>query len=116
VAEGDTGVGDEQAKACRACKNFGAAISAVPGKLGNVYPDLCFDASCNAKKVAARIKLEKDKATPAEGSSKDVIRQVGIDSQVIRQGRCQSRMPRSRTRNGSRTTGWKSGARRCVGS
>lgn len=70
LAEGDTGVGDEQAKACRACKNFGAAISAVPGKLGNVYPDLCFDASCNAKKVAARIKLEKDKATPAEGSAK----------------------------------------------
>ena len=33
------GVGEEQAKACRACKNFGAAISAVPGKLGNVYPD-----------------------------------------------------------------------------
>ena len=55
VAEGDTGVGEEQAKACRACKNFGAAISAVPGKLGTVYPDLCFDATCNAKKVAARI-------------------------------------------------------------
>ena len=72
LEEGDTGVGDEKAKACRACKNFGAAISAVPGKLGNVYPDLCFDASCNAKKVAARIKLEKDKATPAEGSAKTV--------------------------------------------
>jgi ParB family chromosome partitioning protein len=70
VPEGDTGVGEEQAKACRACKNFGAAISAVPGKLGNVFPDLCFDASCNAKKVAARIKLEKDKATPTEGVAK----------------------------------------------
>lgn len=42
----------------------------MPGKLGNVYPDLCFDASCNAKKVAARIKQEKDKATPAEGAAK----------------------------------------------
>jgi ParB family chromosome partitioning protein len=82
VAEGDTGVGEEQAKACRACKNFGAAISAVPGKLGNVYPDLCFDASCNAKKVAARIKLEKDKATPAEGSARTAIRQDGNPCQV----------------------------------
>ncbi|MBK8762388.1 MAG: PRTRC system ParB family protein [Sulfuritalea sp.] len=72
VAEGDTGVGDDQAKACRACKNFGAAISAVPGKLGNVYPDLCFDASCNAKKVAARIKAEKAKDAPAASSSKGV--------------------------------------------
>ena len=70
VAEGDTGVGDEQAKACRACKSFGAAISAVPGKLGNVYPDLCFDASCNAKKVAARIKAEKERIAPAASSSK----------------------------------------------
>ena len=71
MAEGDTGVGEEQAKACRACKNFGAAISAVPGKLGNVYPDLCFDATCNAKKVAARIKVEKEKNAPAASSSKD---------------------------------------------
>jgi ParB family chromosome partitioning protein len=70
VAEGDTGVGDDQAKACRACTNFGAAISAVPGKLGNVYPDLCFDASCNAKKVALRIKAEKEKTAPAASSSK----------------------------------------------
>lgn len=72
MAEGDTGVGEEQAKACRACKNFGAAISAVPGKLGNVYPDLCFDATCNAKKVAVRIKAEKEKNAPAASSSKDV--------------------------------------------
>lgn len=58
-AEGATGVGEEQAKACRACQNFGAAISAVPGKIGNVYPSLCFDAACNSKKVAERIKAEK---------------------------------------------------------
>lgn len=58
-ADGATGVGEEQAKACRACQNFGAAISAVPGKLGNVYPSLCFDAACNSKKVAERIKAEK---------------------------------------------------------
>jgi ParB family chromosome partitioning protein len=70
VADGDTGVGEEQAKACRACKNFGAAVSGVPGKLGNVYPDLCFDAACNAKKVALRIKAEKEKDKPATEPSK----------------------------------------------
>ncbi len=70
VADGDTGVGEEQAKACRACKNFGAAVSGVPGKLGNVYSDLCFDAACNAKKVALRIKVEKDQHKPATEPSK----------------------------------------------
>lgn len=59
VAEGATGVGDEQAKACRACQNFGAVVSAVPGKVGNTYRDQCFDTSCNAKKVAGRLKAEK---------------------------------------------------------
>jgi len=61
-ADGATGVGEDQAKACRACSNFGAAISGVPGKVGNVYKDLCFDAPCNSKKVAERIKAEKAEA------------------------------------------------------
>lgn len=58
-ADGATGVGEDQAKACRACQNFGAAVSAVPDKLGKVYKELCFDAACNSKKVAERIKSEK---------------------------------------------------------
>lgn len=53
VAEGASGVGAEQAEACRACGKFGAAISAVPGKVGAVYKGLCFDAACNAEKVKA---------------------------------------------------------------
>lgn len=58
IAEGDKGVGEEQASQCRGCAKFGAAISAVPGKIGNVYRDQCFDPVCNAKCVAARIKSE----------------------------------------------------------
>lgn len=65
VPEGSCGVGDEQAKQCRACANFGAAISAVPGKIGNVYRDQCFDPACNATKVAERIKAEKAEAVAA---------------------------------------------------
>lgn len=75
-ADGATGVGEDQAKACRACQQFGAAVSAVPDKLGKVYKDLCFDASCNSKKVAERIKAEKastqkpvEKSAPAEKSA-----------------------------------------------
>lgn len=77
VADGDTGVGEEQAKACRACKNFGAAVSGVPGKLGNVYPDLCFDAACNAKKVALRIKAEKEQHKPATEPAKESGKKSG---------------------------------------
>lgn len=59
VADGSCGVGEEQAKQCHGCANFGAAISAVPGKLGNVYREQCFDPACNATKIAERIKAEK---------------------------------------------------------
>lgn len=67
LAEGPTGVGEEQAKACRACANFGCAISAIPGSVGKEARDVCFDGACNAKKVAARIKAEKaaNEAAPA---------------------------------------------------
>lgn len=59
VAEGATGVGATQALACRGCKSFGAAISAVPGKVGNVYESQCFDSSCHTKKVGERLLAEK---------------------------------------------------------
>ena len=72
VAEGPKGVGEEQAQACRGCANFGAAISAVPDKLGKSYPDQCFDIECNNKKVAARIQAEQavQKAASSGNSSK----------------------------------------------
>lgn len=65
VAEGSCGVGEAQAKQCRGCANFGAAISAVPGKVGNVYRDQCFDPACNATKVAERLKAEKEASEAA---------------------------------------------------
>lgn len=64
VSDGPKGVGAEQAKQCRACANFGAAVSAMPDKLGNTYKDLCFDPACNANKVAARITAEKAAVAP----------------------------------------------------
>jgi len=65
VAEGATGVGTEQAAACRSCKSFGAAISAIPGKMGNVYESHCFDTTCHTKKVGERLLTEKAAAKSA---------------------------------------------------
>jgi ParB family transcriptional regulator, chromosome partitioning protein len=59
TADGPLGVGDEQAQACKSCANYGCAISAVPGSVGHVVAPLCFDAACNQKNVAARIKSEQ---------------------------------------------------------
>jgi len=75
VAEGATGVGAEQAAACRSCKSYGAAISAVPGKVGNVYEQQCFDTGCHTKKVGEHLLAEKKAAekpvtTPATGGAK----------------------------------------------
>jgi len=69
VVEGPTGVGEEQAKACRACGNYGCAISAIPGSVGKVARDVCFDGACNSKKVAARIKAEKAANEPAKAQA-----------------------------------------------
>lgn len=60
VAVGELGVGEDQAKACRGCEKFGAAVSNVPGKIGNVYREQCFDPVCNSNKVAERIKAEQE--------------------------------------------------------
>lgn len=65
VVEGTKGVGEEQGKACRGCANFGAAISAVPGKEGNVYEDQCFDTGCNTRMVAKQLKASAAAATAA---------------------------------------------------
>ena len=85
--EGATGVSEDQAKACRACQKFGAAISAVPGKVGNVYKDLCFDASCNSSKVAERIKAEKAAAealkktpSPSKADGKAPVKAVSAST------------------------------------
>jgi PRTRC genetic system ParB family protein len=68
-ADGAKGVGAEQATACRVCKSFGAVVSAVPDRLGQVYTNMCMDVPCNTKMVAARINAEKAAAGPAEAPS-----------------------------------------------
>ncbi|TDF62883.1 PRTRC system ParB family protein [Cupriavidus sp. L7L] len=64
--DGQTGVGEEQAKACHACENFGAAVSGLPDSLGKVYSGQCFDTVCNQRKVAERLKAERDAKAAAQ--------------------------------------------------
>lgn len=65
VVEGARGVGDQQASACKGCANFGAAISAVPGKEGRVYDGQCFDTGCNTRMVARQLKATASAAAAA---------------------------------------------------
>lgn len=69
VVEGPKGVGEEQAKACHACQNYGVAVSGLPDSLNRVYRGQCFDTVCNMKKVAARLTAEKQAAQPVQGTA-----------------------------------------------
>ncbi|SAK57674.1 parB-like partition protein [Caballeronia temeraria] len=62
--DGPKGVGEEQAKACHACQNYGAAVSALPDSIGKVYKGQCFDTVCNMKKVAANLQAVKAATQP----------------------------------------------------
>lgn len=52
----------EQYSACKACSNYGATISAIPGALGAVEKDICFNTECLKKKIAERVDLERKQA------------------------------------------------------
>lgn len=68
-ADGGLGVGVEQYEACRACQNFGATISAIPGSEGQIDRSICFDTACHQKKVVAAIKEAKEDAEAAKSST-----------------------------------------------
>ena len=68
IATEPGGVGEEQALACRSCANFGAAVSALPAAMGQVFKGQCFDLECNANKVADEVARKKAAATEAAKS------------------------------------------------
>lgn len=76
TAEGDLGVGPEQYESCKGCQSFGCSVSNLPGSYGEVTASLCFDASCNTKKVAARRKAEREThdAGPASASKEPLAK------------------------------------------
>ena len=65
AVDGPNGVGEDQAKACHSCQNYGAAVSALPDSIGKVFRGQCFDTVCNMHKVAARIQAAKAAKKPA---------------------------------------------------
>jgi ParB family chromosome partitioning protein len=81
--DGPTGVGEEQAAACRTCANFGAAVSAVPDKLGKIARALCFDTACNQQKVQAhQASIALQPAAPAEPTNASADQAPASDSDV----------------------------------
>lgn len=79
-SEGVDGVGVEQAALCKACAKYGAAVSNIPGKLGTVYRNVCFDVACNTQKVAANIKATKAASTPKESTQTVAKKQAGAST------------------------------------
>lgn len=65
--DGPTGVGEEQAKACRMCQDFGACVSAVPRTLGKTYKEICFNPECNEQKVKANQDATEQASAKAQG-------------------------------------------------
>lgn len=53
ATDGQTGVGRDQAGACRSCESYGAVISTRNGEEGNVAGRFCFNSVCNTEKVTA---------------------------------------------------------------
>jgi ParB family chromosome partitioning protein len=69
TAEGDLGVGAGQYESCKGCQSFGCSVSNMPGSYGEITGSLCFDATCNSKKVAARRKAEREAHEAPAGSA-----------------------------------------------
>lgn len=81
VADGDNGVGAEQAVACKACPEYGVAVSGLPNSLGKVREAVCFNLTCNAQKVKLAhpapepVVQQEAKAPPAApGTAKTVTK------------------------------------------
>lgn len=74
-ADGPKALGEQQAQACRACADFGIAISGVPGKEGQVFRDFCFKPSCHATLVAKHGLAQAEKAA-AQAQAKAQAKQA----------------------------------------
>lgn len=72
-AEGNLGVGNEQYSACKSCGDFGATISGLVNDLGKISKSVCFNQTCQQKKVADRIKAEQNRNTPPLEKQKPAI-------------------------------------------
>lgn len=72
--KGNLGIGEEQMKACRSCANFGCTVSSLPGSLGEVEKDICFDPNCHTSKVAEHITATKEAKKASAKNSERVVK------------------------------------------
>lgn len=94
-AGGAQGVGDEQLVACKGCANFGAAVSALPGSVGVVEREQCFDAVCHVTKVAAH-------AAAQQGSLVDADAAPGKGGKGAAKGTAKGKAPANASKGGSK--------------
>lgn len=66
-------LGETQVAACRNCKDCGAAVSAMPNKLGMVSKNLCFGTVCFEERVTAFADEKKAAAQAASDAEKAVV-------------------------------------------
>lgn len=90
LAEGDAGVGAEQAEACRSCANFGGAILALPNAMGTPVKNQCFDLACNT----AKVKAYQDSLKPAQPS----VETKGATTQTSSNASKQTAAPSEKTK------------------
>lgn len=88
-------IGPEQFSKCKGCANYGAAVSAVPGKIGGIFKDICFETSCHDTLVAqfkkATTQASAQKKEPGANSQKSENKEdhtkVGSISQKVKEYR-----------------------------
>lgn len=80
VADGRLGVGEDQAKACGACTNFGCTVSMLPGDVGAIERNICFDESCHTKKVQANLSAKSAVEQAGKAASAAVKAKGGTEA------------------------------------
>lgn len=88
--DGPTGVGAEQAKACRMCQDFGACVSAVPRTLGKTFKEICFNPECNDEKVKANQAATEQASAKAQASKEGGQGEQKTESATEKPGKTQN--------------------------
>jgi ParB family transcriptional regulator, chromosome partitioning protein len=71
VREGSSGVGKEQYDACMGCASYGALLLTEKGREGQIEEDICFDVTCNTKKVNALLKEQRGQLSVVKNDKDD---------------------------------------------
>lgn len=86
TVDGSLGVGEEQAKACKSCANYGCTISGFAGTVGQVEHAICFDQDCNTQKVQDNLVAQASAVTAKVKAVAEVKANGGDEKQAQEAG------------------------------